>query len=368
MGTGWSAFNRGSKPQVRQQTAPPNQWWLSSQGKAAAPNPARIGVSSQRVLNNSPSYQELAAGRAAGRDIPFNNAAMDTIYRGAGGTQTTQYAPTSVPPGLRGGSPGGGGRGGGGGGAAPAPQYSQEQLDWLTQLLARSKPGQVGTSTLDLPDYQGSFDPTVWNELEGKLGQAVGQSRAGADTAYNNLSNFLTSNYRNAFAQGAPQTAAPGMDNQAMARFMQAQGMNPNLANQQTEGWAQGQGALSSLWGLLGANEDTAQRNRLNRVQTDRGTTNMALDAAQLGGMTGIGLQRGQAQSAWQERADQARQQIAQQEAMANWERQNQVSDLNASNQNSYINAQMQALLGLMPDLKGTNLTMPNLDALLAGR
>jgi hypothetical protein len=150
--------------------------------------------------------------------------------------------------------------------------------------------------------------------------------------------------------------------------MMQSQGVNPALANQQTEGWAAGQGALSSLWGLLAGNEDTAQRNRLNRVQTDRGTTNMAIDAANLGGQTGIEMQQGQAQTAFNERVEAARNQIAQQEAMANWQRGNEVSDLNMANSNSYTNAQLQALLGLMPEFKGSSLTMPDLNTLLTGR
>ena len=77
-------------------------------------------------------------------------------------------------------------------------------------MLARSRPGQVTATTLDLPDYQGSFDPTMYNQLEERLGQGVQQSRAAADEAYTNLGNYLTQNYRNAFAQGMPQAQAPG--------------------------------------------------------------------------------------------------------------------------------------------------------------
>ena len=347
--------------------APGDQWWKPN--AIPSQSPTRIGVSSTPVINADPAVQIL---RQQGK--PLTNAALDTFYQAASRTTPTTYHPPVVPVAKRslgqtsGGGGGRGGGGGGGGGAKAAPQYSQAQLDWMAQLLARAKPGDVQAGpALDLPDYQGQFDPSIYNDLENRFGQAVGQSRTAADTAYSNLGNYLTSNYRNAFAQGPPQQQAPGMDSAAMARMMQAQGANPALANQQTEGWAAGQGAVSSLWGLLGANEDTNQRNRLNRVQTDRGTTNMAIDAAQLQGLTGIGLQRSQAQAAWQQQADQMRAQIAQQEAMQNWQRANQVSDLNASNRNSYTNAEMQALLGLLPDLKGTTLAMPSLDTIFGG-
>jgi hypothetical protein len=200
----------------------------------------------------------------------------------------------------------------------------------------------------------------------------VTQSRAGADTAYTNLGNYLSQNYSNAFnnpnAQYATAGQAPGMDQAAMARLMQSQGGGAGLAGQQMEGAAGADQAFGNLWRVLAGNEDRQQQNRLNRVQTDRGTTNMALDAALLGGQTGIGLQRGQAQSAWNQQAEAARNQIAQQEALANWQRANDVSDTNMTNSNSYINAQMQALLGLMPEFKGTTTPMPDLNTLLAGR
>lgn len=240
---------------------------------------------------------------------------------------------------------GGGGRGGGGGGG-PAGM-SQEQLDWITGLLGRG-----GPQTLDLPDYDATFDPTVYNQLEASLGEAGGQSRAAASEAYNNLQNYLTTNNRNAFAQGPPQAAAPGMDAGAMQRMLQSQGVGPEAVAANQQGAAAGNAAFSNLWALLGANENTAQQNRLARVQTDRGTTNRAIDAAMLQGRTGIGLQRGQAQTAFNERAAQMRNQIAQQEAMANW-----------TSQNEYRNQQIQTLLGLLPGL-GQGVQLPDYAAL----
>ena len=252
---------------------------------------------------------------------------------------------------------GSGGRGGGGGGGGGPTGMSQEQLDWIAQLLSRGAPQTATASTLDLPDYAATFDPTVYNQLEASLGEAGTQSRGAANEAYGNLENYLNSNYRNAYAQGAPQQQAPGMDAASMQRMLQSQGVGPEAVAANQQGAAAGNAAFSNLWALMGANEDTAQRNRLNRVQTDRGTTGRAIDAAMLQGRTGIGMQRGQAQTAFNERAEQMRNQIAQQEAMANWTRQNEVGDLNAQTTNAYRNQQIQALLGLLPGLaKGVQL------------
>ena len=61
-------------------------------------------------------------------------------------------------------------------------------------------------------------------------------------------------------------------------------------------------------------------------------------------------------------------QQIAQQEAMQNWQRGNEVQDVNQAAANSYRNSQMQALLGLVPQLiQSPGLNLPSLAALGMG-
>src|SRR5207342_3098718 len=97
-----------------------------------------------------------------------------------------------------------------------------------------------------------------------------------------------------------------------------------------------------------------------------------AITAAKRAGDLGLNLGQGQAQSAWQTAADQRayqdyqmQQQIAQQEAQANWERANQIQDVNSQNTNSYNNSVLSSLLGLLPQLQ-TNpaLTLPTLQSL----
>ena len=304
-----------------------------------------------------PEYAAVA--RAQGIENPTREDIYDVYYaaRAAGNTgDNTSLTDQAIDQRRSGGSSGGGG---GGGGVTSATV----DLGWLASLLGAGEPEDLSFTALDLPDYTGTFDPTVFNELEGKLGTAVDQSRTAANTAYGNLENYLNTNYRNAFAGGVPAYQQLGTDQAAMQRMLQAQGVNPNLATANAQGQAAGNSAFANIWALLGANEDTAQRNRLNRVQTDRGTTEQALQAALLGGQTGIGLQRGQAQAAFNQQAEEARAQIAQQEALANWTRQNEVNQLNLTNDQAYRNQQLEALLGLLPQFMAQG-TYPDLAAM----
>jgi hypothetical protein len=281
-------------------------------------------------------------------------------------------------------SGGGGGRGGGGGGGGGAPAFSQAMLDWATSLLGANRPGQIAANNLDLPDYKGmamrAFDPTMWNQARGRLGEAYTQDTATANRSTADMTNFLNSNYRNAFA-GGPQTTmanAPGMTNQAMGRLMQGQGVNAyeNPGYQQTlnEG-RQSDAGLSSLFAALAGNEEIMQRNRLAGAQQYGTQALDSLRAAQRAGELGLDLGQGQAQSAWQQAADerayqdyQMQQQVLQQEAMQNWQRQNQVQDVNAQNTNSYTNATLQALLGLLPQIQSNpGLQLPDLQSLGMG-
>jgi hypothetical protein len=131
-----------------------------------------------------------------------------------------------------------------------------------------------------------------------------------------------------------------------MQRLLASQGQNPQM---NSETYRQGQGAdqaYGNLLALLGVNEDRQQTNKLAATQADRGTAQTALNMARLQGMTGIGLQEGQAKQAWQQRADdrsllnaQQRAQLAQQEALANWQRQNDVGDTNNASKTSTTTA-----------------------------
>jgi hypothetical protein len=253
-----------------------------------------------------------------------------------------------------GGGGGGGGRGGGGGGSA-APTMTQQQLDWAMSILSGGKPQAQTATALDLPDYK-PFDGAMYDQMQTGLNSALATDRAAATDAYGNARTNLTANYRNAFS-AAPQVQAPGQSQSALARMLQTQGVDPSTMDQENGFAAGADRAFQNLFTSLGANEDLMQAGRLRSVDQDANTTNRALDIAGLQGTTGIGLQRSQAQTAWQQRADE----LAQREAEATWQRQNQVSDANQQTSTAYRNSQVEALLGLLPSLIGTQLTLPQL-------
>lgn len=322
------------------------------------------------------AYRDPKTGALAyGNNITSDavSAAYDTIQQGIGANPTSAAINSLKNYATSGGS---GGRGGGGGGGAGG--MTQAQMDWLAQLLKAGRPQSQSATPFNAPAYTGMamrpFDPSQYDQLQQKFGQAVNTDRATIGTAYNNLDQYLNNNYRNAFAAGPPPSQPPGMDQQAMARMMQSQGVNPannQQLNNTQQGAAAGNAAFGNLWGLLGATENTAQGNRLLRSQQDRGTANQALNIAALQGDTGIGLQRTQAQGAWQQAADQRayqdyqmQQQLAQQAAMQNWQRQNTVSDTNATNTQGWNASTIQSLIGLLGQFGGN---LPDLASLGLG-
>jgi hypothetical protein len=281
--------------------------------------------------------------------------------------------------GTGGGGGGGGGRSGGGGGGLPV--FSQAMLDWAAQLMAGGRPKGEQFNALDLPDYQGmamrAFDPSMWNTARSALGEGYNQDIGTANTSTQNMLSFLNSNYSNPFSAG-PQTTmanAPGMNAQAMGRLMQSQGVNAyeNPQYQQTlnEG-QQADAGLSSLFRALAGSEDVMQRNRQANAQQYGTQATDAITAARRAGDLGLNLGQGQAQSQWQQAADQRayqdyqmQQQVAQNEAMQNWQRQNQISDTDLTNTNSYNNAVLSALLGMLPQIQtNPNLSLPTLQSL----
>jgi len=291
-------------------------------------------------------------------------------------------APVTPRAGTTGTSSGGssGRRSGGGGGAAALPKLTQQQLDWAASVLGGGAPQSQTAGTLDLPDYAGmavrAFDPSQWQQALAALAQGQQTDLGTASTATQNMLNFLNTNYTNAFNNPnqtyATAGQAPGMTQLGMQRLLQGQGADPNLgagAYQQAQTADEGFG---NLWRTLAGSEDIAQRGRINNANLYGSQAADAINAAAAGGRLGLGLGQSQAQGAWQQRADerayqdyQMQQQIAQQEAMNNWQRANTVQDANTAASNSYRNAEMQSLLGLLPQLiSSPGLNLPSLQAL----
>jgi hypothetical protein len=281
-------------------------------------------------------------------------------------------------------SSGGGSRGGGGGGGgrAAAPVMSQAMIDWLAQLMRSGAPQAQTASTLDLPDFTQQayrdFDPTLFNQNRTALAGAQQQDLGTINQSHQDLLNFLTSNYRNAYANadlsGGPLMGTSGTD---MARMLAGQGVTGTTQGQQgvADEAARAQSMAGDWRQALSANEDQAQRNRLTNANTSQTQQQLALSA--LGRTLGLGIDQSQtqAQSAWQTAADQWNEQQRElqyntqmQEAMQNYQRQNQVQDLNTQNTAAYRNQVLQAMLGLANSNVGNaGITLPDMASLGLG-
>jgi hypothetical protein len=364
----------------------------SAGGRAEANQRAMVEAEARKQgLNPYPSYDPKQAvspwnipTTSRSTPVPDPRIINPTTLSAASGAnvsaalQRMNQAPVA-PPRQRLTGGGGGSGGGGGGGAAAAPMLSQEQLNWMAELLRSAAPGSIAAGTLDLPDpgayTYAPFNGSVYDTLLNSFNQGVGMDQATATQAYQNLTNYLTQNQTNAFTNGnTTPTYSDPTQTSAMARLLQGQGVNAGANpgfNSAMQGQAAGDAAFNNLWRVLGANEDIANRNRLGNVQQQSLDTQNALNVAALSGRTGIGLQRAGAESAYAQQIQQmmredwqAQQQAAQQEALANWQRANQVQDFNATNINSYRNNELQALLGLLPSLAGNPAGLPTMQAL----
>ena len=239
---------------------------------------------------------------------------------------------------------------------------TQARFDWATGLLGQGQPDPLEANTLDLPGYRSQFHPEMYNQMLRRFNRGVRRDTRTANRAYNQLGRFMRNNYTNAYqnprARAATINQAPGKSPAQMARQFQNQGLDPSLAGEQMEGASAADRAFQNLWGVLGANENQAQRNRLNSVGQQRLDTQNALQIAAMQGRTGIGLQKAGAKDEWRTRVEDARNQLRQQEALANWQRQNQVSDTNFTTSSEYRNNVIQAILGLLPGL-GEDVELP---------
>ena len=334
-------------------------------GRLLAANQGPGDVANYNAARASGQYQATSApGGQRVTNLPavsaYRSQTIQDLARGMSG-QKPPAAPalTSTTP-----RSGGGGRGGGGGGGAAG--LTQAQLDWIAQMLGAGRPGAQAATNLDLPDFQGQFDPSYFNTMRTGWNQALEQDRGTANQSTQNLINFLTTNYKNAFnnpnATYATAGQAPGMDQQAMARMLQGQGVDPSIMAAEAGARAGADQAFGNQWRSMAANEDMAQGNRLNNAQIANQDVMNRINAIGLQGTTGLNLGEAQARSQYDQQMQERNWQTAQQEAMENWQRQNQVSDLNSQNTNSYNNQLIQAMLGLIPQA-GTA-TLPTLQSL----
>jgi len=276
-----------------------------------------------------PSSQQIDPNNRSAQLIAFNSRVNELVRQQSG--QSGRPVSRNVNP-IRVGSgssrrysSGGGGRGGGGGGGAPAPKMNQAQLDWVAAMMRGAAPAP--------------FDPTIFNQARTALTQGQATDVGTANTATQNMLNFLNTNYSNPFNTPgrtyATAGTAPGVTPQGMMRMLRQQGVNPNRAGvgQYYNQAANADQAFGNMWRTLAGNEDLMQRGRIGNANLYGSQARDAINAAAAGGQLGINLGQGQAQQAWQERMD------------------------------AYRNAEMQAMLGLLPQLiQNPGLHLPGVD------
>ena len=239
-------------------------------------------------------------------------------------------------------------------------------MDQLAALLRNARPGQSAASTIDLPDYQApqraAFNGQMYDQLGGQWESAYQQDAATQAKAGQDLINFLNATQTNPYTNGnntyAQAGQAPGQSIGQLQQLLQSQGVDPSILAQAYGERVGADQAFGNMWRSNAAATDTRNQGNLARANTDIANWAQGLNADRRAGTAQIGLARGQAQNRYDEQSyDYARQdaqlqqQIAMQEALANWERANQVSDTNSVNSNSYRNSVLEALLGLVPSL-----------------
>jgi hypothetical protein len=266
------------------------------------------------------------------------------------------------------GSGGSGGGGGGGGGGGAAPGIDQAMLDWLAGLLGRGGPQAQTATAVDLPEFTGTFDPSVFNQKRTAWNEAVGRDVGTAEQATQNILGFLGQNYKNAYTDPnntyATAGQAPGMTQQAMAKMLSGQGVDPSVMAAEAASRAGADQAFGNLWRSSAANEDIGQRNRLNTATLSGQDAINRLRETGLAGTAGLNMGEATARSAFEQQAQERNWQTQQQEALANWQRQNQVADTNQQNTAAYRNQVLQSLLSIFPNLAGTGLTLPGAETL----
>jgi len=227
-------------------------------------------------------------------------------------------------PGSGGGGYGGGGGGGGGGGPAG---MSQEMFDYLASIMGKSKPQDVAYNPVDLAEP--TWDPSQYGVARQGVTSGIQGIRDRGMAAFGRARTEL-GQYQNPF-EGGLRTNNPDLQN-AMQRMMAANGVNPGqVGATNAEGVQADQAMRNSLAMLAGVSQNQAAGN-LRALGGDEQTFDQTLGLEGNNLNLGINMAEARGKTAWQDKVDA----IRQQEAMANWQRQNAVGDTNAQQQNAW--------------------------------
>ena len=222
--------------------------------------------------------------------------------------------------------------------ATRAQTGAETQAAYLRSLLGQGVPssitGEIGAQETAGRSY---INKTAQNLLE-RLAGALGTGQQFTTQGYDTLRNYLTANPAQAYAQA--QRAIPTVTNNALAQYMQAQGVDPSMAqpavdtaNQQALGGATN---YNQLLNVLSGAEASGQASRMSEEQMAR-----ALAGSQLQSIYGSG------------RANVESEQLSALNALAS-----QISNARIAAQQAQT-AQEQAIQNALAAVYGTGYTAP---------
>ena len=170
--------------------------------------------------------------------------------------------------------------------ATRARTGAETQAAYLRSLLGQGVPSSI-TGEIGAQETAGrSYINTQAQNLLERLSGALGTGQQFTTQGYDTLRNYLTANPAQAYAQA--QRAVPTVTNNALAQYMQAQGVDPSMAqpavdqaNQQALGGATN---YNQLLNVLSGAEASGQASRLSEEQMAR-----ALAGSQLQSIYGAG-------------------------------------------------------------------------------
>ena len=193
--------------------------------------------------------------------------------------------------------------------ATAARTGATQQAAYLRALLGKGVPTSI-TGSIDAQETSGrEYINTQSANLLQRLSEALGTGQQFTTQGYDTLRNYLTANPAQAYAQA--QRAVPTVTQNALAQYMQAQGVDPSMAqpavdtaNQQALGGATNYNQLLNV--LTGA-ESAGQASRMSEEQMARALAGSQLQQTYGAGRAGVEEQQLAALNALATRISEAR-------------------------------------------------------------
>jgi len=226
--------------------------------------------------------------------------------------------------------------------------------------LIGKKPQSFNYTPLDLPDYNApdfyDFDGTQYDLARQGLTEGIAAGRQSGNQTYDDA-RFELDQYQNPY--GNVQTTNPGVRD-AMARMMQANGIDPNILSGVDAEGVQADRAFGNTQALLAGTADQRQASNQRALSGDqrRFNENLSGEERSMGLSIDMALARARSQydkDLWQYGKDEAdrRYEIAVAEATANNQGVNSANQANTQAMNTWQQGAVNPLMELL--LSGRN-------------